>query len=327
MKKISQIPAIFLSLIFCITSCTKSTDKFVPYSTEFNDTNWSPSAMDAAKSTIIITTLSKPLYTGSFSSSNNALLDFNNQIQLGLQGNTYLLNGVNYSGKVSVNLMQLSSKGDYIRNLISSCSSTNLFDTKSAFLLNLTDDSKNNLSIANGTSYTIDLVDTPLAQNYIYLSGSIETNNVTWALADSTNTGYLQANSILMNGQTQLSYEIISKKLSWINFAKPISASILVNSNVLLSTKNFTNKNTVVFAVLNDYNTVLKLQSDDVNKVFLAKNLPLGSSVKLVSISYIDGQFYIGKHDILVSTTPQYSLKPSIIPASIADVNTFLDSL
>ena len=331
MKRHLHIFIFCLTLIFCISSCTKDTDKFTPYSTsEFNDVSWSASSISQAKSQAIVAALYKSPYTANFNSNNNVVYNFNNQIQLSLPANSYTLNGANYNGSINVNLQQLSSKGDFIRNLIPSCNDNNLFSTKSSFLLNLTDNLKNSLSLSNVNSYTLSLVDS--TQNNVYLSGNAVTpseGSIYWSVADSSTTGYLSPTNILMNNQTVLANQITSKKLNWISFATPMKTGNLANSNIVLAAQNFTNKNTIVFAVFKDENIVLRLQPDYSKKVFLAQNLPIGSNIELVSISYIDDKFYLGKQDIVVSNSPQYTINPypSLSSSSLAEVNNFLDGL
>jgi hypothetical protein len=72
---------------------------------------------------------------------------------------------------------------------------------------------------------------------------------------------------------------------------------------------------------------VLQLFPDYASKTYLMKDIPLGIGVKLISISFIDGQFYLGKQDFVVSKSAQYSISPAIIPISVADLNSFLDGL
>ncbi len=331
MKRHLHIYIFCLTLIFCISSCTKDTDKFTPYSTsEFNDVSWSASPISLAKSQAIIAALFKSPFTANFNSNSNVVYNFNNQIQLSLPGNSYTLNGVNYNGSINVSLQQLSSKGDFIRNLIPSCNADNLFSSKSALLLNLTDNLKNSLSLSSGTSYSISLADSSI--NNVYLSGNAVTpseGSVYWSVADSSSTGFLFPSNILMNNQTVLVNQITSKKLNWISFATPLQTGSLANSNIVLAAQNFTNKNTIVFAVFKDENIVLRLQPDYGKKVFLAQNLPIGSNIQLVSISYIDDKFYLGKQDIVVSNSLQYTINPypSLTSSSLAEVNNFLDGL
>jgi hypothetical protein len=331
MKRILQILLSTILLSFFVVACTKSTDKFTPYATaEWNSTSWSNTGVSEAKAKQIIDILAKPNFTSSFNVVNGALIDVNSNLQVSLPGSSYLLNGNNYaSGNVQVLLKQLLLKGDFIRNLIPSSSSSFLQETKGSFLIELSDNSKNSLSLAPNSLYSLRLIDSPTSQEYKYYLGNssaFSEGGMQWNLADSISGGYLQLSNVMVQGVYKSVYEVVSKKLAWINIAKPIAVINAVDASVVLP-QNFTNKTTFVFAVFADKNIVLQLSSDYSNKVFLGKNFPLGSYIKLISISLIDGQFYLGKQDIVVTNTSQYSLKPSTIPISTNDLSFFLDGL
>lgn len=332
MKRILHILLVTIFLTVITSSCTKSTDKFNLYTaSEINDITWSSTTISAAKSQAIINALSKPIYSSNFNGNNSTIENFNNTLQLKMPANSYTANGVNYTGNITTKLLELKSKGDFIRHLISNCNGDILYDTKSAFLLQLNDDKNEKITLINGSSYQLGLVDSPAFQDYQYIDANVippSDGNLNWNIADITNTGTVKTTSIYINNQIKTAYEINSKKLNWINLARPISISNKVsNCNIALTATNFTSKNTVVFAVLNDHNTVLKLLPNAVTKVFTANFLPLSNKVKLISISYIDNQFYLGKQDIIVSNTLLYSIAPSLIPISVTDLNIFLDGL
>ena len=331
MNKLFKISVLYFLLATFIVSCTKETDKFTPYSTsELNDVTWSSSTMSEAKSQAIINALKSTPYSTSFNSSNGIAAEIDNRVQLLMPTNSYLLNEIDYAGNINLALATLSTKGDFIRNLIPSCNSDFLYDSKKVFLVKLNDNNSSNLTLKLDSTYNISLVDTNLSLDYKFIVGNnvhINNGSVNWSVADSIKNGYLKTGDILFNGTIKSAYQILAKNIAWVNIAKPINTTNNISSNVILSVNNFTNKNTAVFAVFNNFNTVLKLQPDYSSKTFAAKNLPLGSSITLVSISYIDNQFYLGKQSIVVSNVASYTIKPSIIPASIAEVNTFLDGL
>lgn len=331
MKSIFNIFFKIISLFILVSSCTKSTDKFNLYTAEMNDITWSSSSISAAKSHTIITALSKSVYSYNFNGSKSSAATFNNDLQLLMPANSYLVNGSNYIGNITARLIQIKNKGDFIRNLISNCNGDTLYDTKSAFLLQLNDTSNTKVVLTNNSSYQLELIDSPAVQDYQYIDANVispSDGNLNWAVADAVNTGTVQTTSILFNNKMKTAYEVNSKKTRWINIARPVNFSNKVNNcNIVLTTNNFTNKNTIVFAVLNDYNTVIKLQPDAARKTFTANFLPLGSKVKLVSISYIDNQFYLGNQDILVSTSLLYTIAPSSTPISLISLNVFLDGL
>jgi hypothetical protein len=331
MNRFLQILNVTIISIFFATSCKKSTDKFTPYTTaELNDVSWSSNGITDAKAKQIISLLANPTFSSTFNAVNGAVVDVNNNVQIVLPSNSYMLNGNNYNKTIaSFSIKELLNKGDFIRNLASSTNSSSIQETKGAFLLNLTSDSGFSLSLTKNSSYNIRLIDSVLSQDYKFFIGSssaINEGGISWGLADSAVGNFMQPTSILVQGVTKNAYEITSSKLSWLSIAKPIFFNTYVNSSVVLP-QNFTNKTTMVFAAFSDYNVVLKLFPDYASKTYLMKDFPLGIGVKLISISYIDNQFYLGKQDIVVSKSAQYSISPALTPISVADLNSFLDGL
>ncbi len=330
MNRFLQILTVTIITSF-FASCTKSTDKFTPYSTaELNDISWSSNGIADAKAKQMVSLLSKPIFSSIFNATNGAVVDVDDNVQLALPSNSYLLDGNNYN-KTNANfsVKELSKKGDFIRNLASSTNSNLIQETKGAFLLNLTSDSGFSLSLTKNSSYNLRLIDSVLSQDYKYFTGSSSATNeggISWSLADSAAGNFMQQTSILVQGATKNAYEITSNKLAWVSIAKPLTFNSYVNSSVVLP-QNFTNKTTMVFAAFADYNVVLQLLPDYASKTYLMKDIPLGIGIKLISISYIDNQFYLGKQDITVSKSAQYSISPAITPITVADLNSFLDGL
>jgi hypothetical protein len=331
MNRFLQILTVAIITIFFFASCTKSTDKFTPYSNvELNDISWSGNGIDDAKAKMMISLLANPVFLSTFNTLYGAVVDIDNNVQVALPSNSYLLDGNNYN-KTNANfsVKELLKKGDFIRNLASSTNSNSIQETKGAFLLNLTSDSGNSLSLTKNSYYNIRLIDSILSQDYKYFTGSSSTTNeggISWSLADSTAGNFMQPTSIFVQGVAKNAYEITSNKLTWLSIAKPLTFNSYVNSSVVLP-QNFTNKTTIVFAVFADYNVVLQLLPDYASKTYLMKDIPFGIVVKLISISYIDNQFYLGKQDIIVSKSPQYSITPALTPILVADLNSFLDGL
>ena len=331
MNRFLQILIIAIIITLFATSCTKNTDRFTPYTTsELNDVSWSSNGITDAKAKQMKSLLAKPTFSAIFNATNGSVVDVDNNVQVVLPSNSYLLNGNNYNNTTAnFSIKELLKKGDFIRNLASSTNSSSIQETKGAFLLNLTSDSGLSLSLTKNSSYYLRLIDSALSQDYKFFIGSssaINEGGISWSLADSAAGNYMQPTSILVHGVTKNAYEMISSKLSWLSIAKPLTFNSYVNSSVVLP-QNFTNKTTMVFAAFADYNIVLQLMPDYTSKTYLLKDMPLGIGVKLISISFIDGQFYLGKQDIVVSKSAQYSISPALTSISVADLNSFLDGL
>jgi hypothetical protein len=89
---------------------------------------------------------------------------------------------------------------------------------------------------------------------------------------------------------------------------------------------NFTNKNTAVFAVFNNQKTVVNLKADYNSRSFFANNIPLKSSVKLISLSKIGGDYYLGVKEVSsIAFVTSYTIAPNKI--SLKDLITYLNNL
>lgn len=331
MKGILQILNLALVITVLFTACAKETDKFTPYSTsELSDLEWSSTGMSDTKSKTIVAALQKSVYTNSFNSNSGITTDFSSSLQLQLPAYSYTLNSTNFNGNINTKLVELSGKGDFIRNLIPNCNDNGLYDVKAVYQLKLTNNAGDILGIQSGMSYNIKLADVNTSTDYKFIDGvttPVSDGSIIWSVADSIKTGYLMLDNAVINGQTQKVFNLTCKKQNWISVAKPINFSNIASSDIILSGTNFTNKNTVVFAVFNDYNTVLKLDANVTTKTFAAKNLPVGANITLVSVSYIDGQFYLGKQAITVSNVALYTIKPAATPVSVLTLSNYLDTL
>lgn len=324
------IKYVFVYLI-ALVGCTKATDKFTPYTnTEMNDLTWSNSSMSAQKIANIKSQLVALPIANNFNSSTGSSISINSNTQLNLAADIYTLNDIAYTGAVNSAFTLLTKKGDFIRNLISTCNGKTLYDTKGIYLLQLSNTANNSLTLKPNSFYDFALTDaTGVAGNYVYLKGNNiaqQQGAISWSAADTT-IGVVSSGQATINGAAQQAFLIKSSSQSWINVAKPIYASGTTNANIILSAQNFTNKNTLVFAVLANYNTVLLLQDDASSKTYLAQNLPVGEEVKFVSLSYIDNQFYLGSKSFIIGNNISYSFAPASSPVSLAYLNSFLDGL
>lgn len=318
-------------LITIFSSCKKSTDDFVPYeSSDFNDTEWtSNAAMSNAKEQLIKTALSPTPTTATFNALSSNSVDLNANTQLFLPANAYTLNGSNYSGNVIANLTSVTKKGDYIRNLISSCSPNPLQETVAAFDLNLYSSSKELLGFKQQNKFSLAYGDSNypmLGYNYYY--GNFIQNIINWTFADSLITGgqNLNYNQITIQGISKPVYQINSNSLGWMAINKAINLGATTNCNILLPV-NFTNKNTAVFAVFKNNNIVLRLNGNPSNKTFSTNYLPLNSNITFVAISYLDNQFYLGYLETTITNNAQYNIKTTTTPISLSSLNSFLDGL
>jgi hypothetical protein len=327
MKNFRNISLIALLIIASFCSCKKSSDDFVPYNnSDFSDTEWTNSTMSNLKSQAIVTALSKSPVTATLSALSANTVDMNSSTQLFVPANACTLNGVNYSGNITANLNSVLTKGDFIRNMISSCNENSLQETVAAFDLNLYSAAKETLGFKQQNKFSLAFADTNFpGVGYKYYYGSMNQGIINWTLADSL-TGSLSYNQVSIQGTSKPAYQISSNKLSWMTINRPVSLGSPATCNILLPI-NFTNKNTAVFAVFRNNNIVIRLNGDAASKSFVATNLPANADVTFVALSYLDNQFYLGYLETLITNNTQYNIKTTTTPISLSSLNSFLDGL
>ena len=329
MKNISKILNLLIAVtIFCLASCKKETDEFVPYNeSDFSDTTWTSSSMNDTKSKAIVDALSSPASNNAFGATNSLAVDISSNTQLILPANAYLLKGNSYTGIVNASLNSLLSKGDFVRNLISSTGTNPLQETVAAFNLNLKTPEKETLEFKPQSKFNVNYADSNFSGvGYNYYYGTIANQvGITWFAADSS-IGKLQNGPVTIQGNSKLAYIIESNKLGWMAINKNLNVVNTANCNVILPI-NFTNKNTAVFVVLKNKNVVLKLAADANSKSFIGKKLPQGEVATIVALSYLDNKFYLGYTITNISNNAQYNIKTTTTSISLVSLNSFLDGL
>lgn len=331
MKNINKTLNLLVAIaIFCLASCKKDTDEFVPYTeSDFSDTTWTNTSISDTKSKAIVNALSSPASTNNFGATNSLAVDISSSTQLILPANSYLLNGNNYTGIVSASLNSLLTKGDFVRNLISNTGTNPLQETVAAFNLNLKTVAKETLEFKSQSKFNVNYADSNFpVVGYSYYFGTIANANqggMIWNAADSS-IGKLQNGPVTIQGNSKTAYIIESNKLGWLAINKNLNIANTANCNVILPI-NFTNKNTAVFVVLKNKNVVLRLAADANSKSFIGTKLPQGEEATFVALSYLDNKFYLGYTITSISNNAQYNIKTTTASISLASLNSFLDGL
>ncbi len=107
-------------------------------------------------------------------------------------------------------------------------------------------------------------------------------------------------------------YEMSSLNLRWLLAEKYTDTTLPKTKVTAILSPNFTNKNTAVFAVFNNQKTVVNLRGDYPSRSFNTGNIPLRASLKLISLSKIGGDYYLGVREISsVATVTSYTIVPS----------------
>ena len=146
----------------------------------------------------------------------------------------------------------------------------------------------------------------------------------TWVRSSDTN--WIKTWSTQTNTGIKKGYELEAKNLRWISAHRALDISPSKTNIYAILPPNFTNKNTIVYAVFDHNRTVIDMHADYDSRSFTTGNIPLKTKLLLVSISKFGPDLYLGTKLVNdVGTVVNYSFSPE--KKSLAQIITFLNSL
>ena len=323
-----------LFLVVLATACQHEvSDEFHPYSSfGLNDTTWTRNSLASD----FLDSISKPIktlpiYTDSFLVSSDRKIKLNDSLDIAFP--PYACADANGTlitdGKINLTLLFLQKKGDYIRHLISTYNNKYPLESSGSFYIKLTKNGQD-VSLSNSGGY-FDLTwkDNAPATTMKFFTGTVTANTdslINWALNTTGAIKTYDSSLIVGSGNSKKGYDMkVYKQLGWFSSANLLDTTVTrTRLNVTLPL-NYTNKNTMVFAVYKNKKTVIRLTADYASRSFFTQNIALNTSISLVSISLIDNVFYLGTKDVTVINANNFSVTPTV--KSIADISIFLDNL
>ena len=319
-------------LVGALMSCNKNASyQFYAYpGLGINDTSWTNQNISKGFIDTIEGLFGIPFYTATFSYNTDESIRLNDSLQIAFSSNAFADANTNIpitNGNIKVDVDVLRNKGDFIKELIATTSTKYLLASAGAFYVQISQNN-NPLIITPAGSFTLKWQDASPNTNANFF-GLIPLANI-----DSLNTwvankyGTVSTWDSTNNGVNKKGYSLSSKITgTWISanaFLDTVTTT-RTRANVLMSSANFTNKNTLVFMVFKNQRTVVKLNPDYANRCFYSLNIPIGSAVTLFSISIIDNTFYLGNTDVVVSSANKLSLLPQ--KATLPDIFSALNNL
>ena len=326
-------------------SCQKSsTGTFTP-NTDQTDTVWAPD--DSVPP--VTASIDKPAIVDSFNSNND-----DNSITSGdsvtinfpvggclTQPNTPS-SAIKTSAKIQIAITLLTSKGDLIRHAMPSVSNTDplafgacvdmqLSYKKSPIYWNsalapIQIKVHDNMAL-NGMLYAVYQQNPTVLPiiNPTAIDSSWFVPQVSPSMSNSITVYTTTSNKKTIIG----GYQIRTTKIGWIGCVFPFDTS----SHFLPKTRlnailplSYTNKNTVVYAVFNDFKTVVRLSANPQGKSYGTTNIPVGYNITLVSISNLHGTYYLGTKVIEhVADSSPVSITP--VQKDISDIDRYLKTL
>ena len=337
MKKIIFIIGGLSALFFA--SCKKElSDNFATYTGHpLNDTVWVRNVPGTASVHDLFNDLTPGFLVDSFNVSTGSTLRFGDSLEITFNPGSCIGPGTSGvpTGNARVEILPLKRKGDFIKMFRPTTNNQNLLETGGGFFIRVSKDDKE-LTLVNGATVKIKFndVDTPKLNMQVFYGKEgnpvppkgIDTSFFWIRDFDTTAipTWSKPSNNPLV--PSYMGYELTSKNLRWVAAERYIDSTQPKTKITAILSPNFTNKNTAVFAVFANQKTVVNLRGDYPSRSFNTINIPLKTAVKLVSISKIGGDFYLGVKDISsVATVTSYTIVPS--EKSLKDITAFLNAL
>ncbi len=309
-----------------------------------NDTVWVSAVSSAASVHELIGLLTPNIFIDSFDLSKDTTLVFGDSLEVSITGSCFINGGGGSpasitSGTGRIELLRLKTKGDFVKLYKPTAADDNLLESAGAFFIRITREGKE-LSLAPGKTIRIRFSDTePLKSNMQVFNG-MESNpyppfpfriidtNFNWVMDPNKNFINTFQKTVTTQGQTKVvqGYEMVANNLRWISADRYTDSSRSKTKITAILPPNFTNKNTAVFAIFADQKTIVNLKGNFRSRSFAAINIPLLSKIKVISISRIGDDLYLGTKDVNdVGTSVAYSLKPERV--SLKNLLVFLNNL
>ena len=324
-------------LIFFLTSCQKElSDNFTVYTGDpRNDTVWTATTPSTAPLHQLARKFFPDLIVDSFDCSLGDTLTIKDELEIRIPGAACTNNnGSIASGKVKIEFFRLKQKGDFIKFFKPTTAGKYLLESAGGFFIRITQNGQE-LQLAPNASITIRFRDTEEPKNNMqvfhaketipFISNGIDTGH-TWIR--HTDTSWIKtwqktdsASNALLKG-----YELTTNKLRWVGANRYIDSTLLHTNIFAYLPQNFTNKNTVVYAVFANQKIVVNLSSDFRSKAFSASQIPRGAKIKLVSFSVLGTDLYMGVKEINdVGTMNTYKIEPQ--KKSLQDILKYIEGL
>ncbi len=341
--KPNNIYFFLLLIVFtCLIACKKESsekERFNAYlNDDLNDTSWSNNNTlgSGFMEKIFESTAINP-YLDSINAENNTTINLPGNIAIDFPKNGYQeMNGSNLTnGTIHIAAYSLSKKGDLIKFIQSTTHRGTLFENLGIFCIRAYKDNKE-LLLAKNSKITIRFSNnknsagqdiklftgvenpTPLLSNHHYFNFSWDEQKDGVEIKTYPNGS--------PGNNTSTGFEVTTNKLNWIGVGKPLENTNFSASFAVVLPLNFTNKNTMVFAVLDETNTVAQLSSNFSGRAFTIDHFPSNKKFTLLSISKIGKDFYFDSRiNNVASNNAAYKLNPSKVTLSY--ISSILDNL
>lgn len=323
-----------------LTACKKEvSENFNLYTgNPLNDTVWSRSMAYTNSIHDLFDNLRPAFIVDSFEVNSGKSLQFGDSLELSFNAGSCIGPGGSGvpQGFAKVEIMPLKRKGDLIRTFRPTVTANgSLLEAGGGYFIRVSKDDKE-LTLAPNATFKMKFndVDSPKANMQLFYGKEgfpVPPKGIDTAFSwvrDFDTTALKTWDKISNNPlyPSYRGYELNSLNLRWVMSEKYLDSTLTKTKVTAILSPNFTNKNTAVFAVFANSKTVVNLKADYASRSFFAGNIPLKAAVKLISLSKIGGDYYLGIRDISsVATVTSYTIVPN--KTSLGSIITYLNNL
>ncbi len=332
MKKHFIILALMGWLAF--SACQKElSDNFNTYPGDpRNDTTWTSTTPSSAPIFQMAEQFFPDLTIDSFDCARGGTISYSNDAnaELRIQPNSFTNNtGVVSTGKARIEFFRIKTKGDYIKFFKPTVSGQHLLEGAGGFFIRVTQNGQE-LKLVQGAKIVIRYEDTEAPKNKMQVFYAHESTPPLLKGLDTSHSWlrnpYDTTTIRTWSNTTASGYELVAEQLRWIGANRYVD-SLQPSTNIFAYLPpNFTNKNTIVYAVFVNQKTVVPLLPDHASKTFTAPFIPRGAKIKILSFSRSGSALYLGVKEINdVGTINVYKIIPE--KKSLGDILNVLNKL
>lgn len=322
------VALLLISAGLYLSACQKNSDIFVPDPSQINgpDTSWYSVITPTMPVSLLKEGLVSDVYTDSIVvNSNNAYITTPFGLLCGFPPHCCVgTGGTTITGTVRVELMLVKKKGDMIRLNRPTTSNGRLLVSAGQVFIRLKQNNQD-LQLAPGVKITLRFSDSPINTQMKFFVG------------DETNTqqfNWLPNPDVVNNtlGITSQYYEIQTNRLRWVGADYFYDTTGISRTTVTTDlASQFTNANTVVFAVFTGQRSVVGMYGELSTRKFTSIKLPVGKEITVIALSK-QGNDYFMDHKtvmtVLSTSTPATQTVPvKPVITTLANIKAYLDSL
>jgi hypothetical protein len=325
MKKLI-VSILFLNLVVFCSSCKKDTDEYIV--TGVTTINLKDSSVWVNESVVtstgtssdigkLVGEISKVSDKKSFDAEAGAKIVTSDDVTVEIPANACVgKDNKPCKGKVDIEVIFLRNKGDLIANDKPTIAGGRLLISGGVAYILAKQDS-NIVTIATGKTVKIRFKNSSADDDARFYEGKAEGPfKFDWKpLTGAREVSKVTVWEEKVQSVETKGYEIVTDRFGWISCAKPYDEGTLTTKFSVSLASEFTNRNTSVFLVFKDINSVVKLEGNPSTRDFTIANghkgIPIGKKVSIVSTSKFNTYSMMAIQDATISANGVVKLTPT----------------